>query len=142
TVQNDRAEAAAIAGALGDAACRVPVFSLKGATGHTLGAAGALELVAALEAPRGGVAPASAGHGEPEAGLRVLDRAEPSAARTALKLSAAFGGVNAALVVSLDPPPSVAPRAARWPAVTRAVSVSAEDAEPSALAARAGYAAD
>jgi 3-oxoacyl-[acyl-carrier-protein] synthase II len=45
TVQGDQEEAAAIRGLFGD---RVPVSSLKGYFGHTLGASGALELVLGL----------------------------------------------------------------------------------------------
>ena len=46
----------------------VPVNSIKGAIGHTLGAAGALEAVMCVEMLRTGVIP-------PTAGLRELDPA-------------------------------------------------------------------
>ncbi len=46
TLQGDQAEAAAIADVFGD---QVPVSSLKGYIGHTLGASGAIELAASLE---------------------------------------------------------------------------------------------
>lgn len=142
TVQNDRAEAAAIRAALGEAAGRTPVHALKGAIGHTLGAAGALETLSALRAIERGVAPASYGEGAAvEAGLRVLDRAERSPARVALKLSSAFGGANAALVVSADPAPRRA--AARADVVlSRAVAVTLADVDVARLAARTGYGAD
>jgi regulation of enolase protein 1 (concanavalin A-like superfamily) len=59
--------------------------------------------------------------------------------RTALKLASAFGGANAALVVSLDrPPPRESVR--REVAISRAVR--ATDIEPNALAARSGYSID
>jgi len=45
TVQGDKEEAQAIGEIFGD---RVPVSSLKGYIGHTLGASGALELIASL----------------------------------------------------------------------------------------------
>ena len=46
TLQGDQAEAAAIADVFGD---QVPVSSLKGYIGHTLGASGVIELAASLE---------------------------------------------------------------------------------------------
>ncbi|MCP4267206.1 MAG: beta-ketoacyl-[acyl-carrier-protein] synthase family protein, partial [Candidatus Brocadiaceae bacterium] len=46
TLQGDQAEAAAIGDVFGD---KVPVSSLKGYIGHTLGASGAIELAASLE---------------------------------------------------------------------------------------------
>ncbi|MBX3201009.1 MAG: 3-oxoacyl-ACP synthase [Labilithrix sp.] len=142
TVQNDKAEAAAIVATLGPDASRVPVHSLKGAIGHTLGAAGALESLAALRAIERGVAPASFGEGAAvEAGLRVLDRAERVPARTALKLSSAFGGANAALVVSADPGPRRAPRADDV-VLSRAVAVTLADVDVARLAAQTGYGAD
>ena len=57
TAQNDRSEAGAILRALGDSARDVPVYSLKGAVGHTLGAAGALEVLSAVSALEKRVAP-------------------------------------------------------------------------------------
>ncbi|HVJ92141.1 MAG TPA: beta-ketoacyl synthase N-terminal-like domain-containing protein, partial [Labilithrix sp.] len=59
TKHNDAAEASAIVAALGGAR-EIPVYSLKGTVGHTLGAAGALEVLSAALAMRDGVAPASA----------------------------------------------------------------------------------
>ncbi|HVH42594.1 MAG TPA: beta-ketoacyl synthase N-terminal-like domain-containing protein [Labilithrix sp.] len=141
TRQNDSAEAAAIVEALGRTAKEVPVYSLKGAIGHTLGAAGALEVVSATVALEAGVAPASVGEGATEAGLRVLDRAEPCTARAALKLSSAFGGANAALVVSVDRPNvAIAPRPHAY--VSSAVSVGVSETDVARLAQRTGYGAD
>jgi 3-oxoacyl-(acyl-carrier-protein) synthase len=113
TSYNDSAESRAIAAVLGEAATRAVVQPFKGVVGHTLGAAGALESLAALAALDRGLAPAAFGTGErePELTARLLDRAEPFAARHALKLSAAFGGANAALVLSrADAPGADAPR--------------------------------
>lgn len=139
---NDAAEAHALAAVLGARAARVPLHALKAGTGHTLGAAGALETLAAALAMRRAVAPASAGTGEMEGGVCVLSHATASEAVTALKLSAAFGGANGALVVARDP--SVGPSAiARRPVyVSRAVAVIGADAtltDLSALAAATGY---
>ena len=142
TQQNDRSEAAAIVRVLGERATSVPVYSLKGAVGHTLGAAGALEVLSAVAAIEKEIAPASVGQGAAEADLRVLDRAERSAARNVLKLSSAFGGANAALVVSADAPASSATVVRPDVFVSRAVTASLDDAAASVLAARTGYAAD
>lgn len=137
TKQNDASEAQAIARLAPDA----PTFGFKGTIGHTLGAAGALETLAAIDALERGLSPASHGEGPAEPGVSVLDRSEPSMARSALKLSSAFGGSNAALVVSLDGAPAPAPVLAEV-RVSRAVSVTLEDADPARLTAHTGYAAD
>jgi len=143
TAQNDRSEAAAIVATLGERASAVPVYSLKGAVGHTLGAAGALEVLSGALALEKAIAPASFGEGAAEAGLRVLDRAEECEARTVLKLSSAFGGANAALVVSADPPPDPAHAAASADVLlSAAVAAFSADAEPGVLAQRTGYAAE
>jgi 3-oxoacyl-[acyl-carrier-protein] synthase II len=78
------------------------VHPFKAVVGHTLGASSALESVAALSAMRRGVLPASIGDGEvdPEAAVRLLRQNTAGTPRHCLKLSAAFGGANVALVVS------------------------------------------
>lgn len=60
----DEIEARALAGALGQRAELIPVMAVKASLGETLGAAGALQAVAALEALRAGEAP----------GVRGLER--------------------------------------------------------------------
>jgi 3-oxoacyl-[acyl-carrier-protein] synthase-1/3-oxoacyl-[acyl-carrier-protein] synthase II len=100
---NDAMEARALAAALGSGAPPV-VHPFKAQIGHTLGAAGVLEALAAADALATGVAPASAGGEDgapldPDAPALLLDRAEPRRLAAALKLSAAFGGSNAALVL-------------------------------------------
>ena len=99
---NDAMEARAIATAL-DGAPPPVVHPFKAQIGHTLGAAGVLETLAAADALATGVAPATAGGAEaaidPDAPALLLDRAEPRDLVAALKLSAAFGGSNAALVL-------------------------------------------
>lgn len=111
---NDPAEASALRLALGGDA-RPVVHPFKAQIGHTLGGAGVLESLAACTSLERGVAPAAAGDGEPDPSCDVtlLDRAEPRPLRTALKLSAAFGGANAALLLSREP--SRAPRRAVRP---------------------------
>ncbi len=139
---NDAAEWKAMIRALGERARDVAVHPFKAQIGHTLGAAGALESLAALGALRRGVLPAAAVSGEPdpEAPARLLARAEPTSARTVLKLSAAFGGANASLLLRLDPP-HAAPPAAR-PAYVSAPAVIAGPVGLERLAAVTGQRAD
>lgn len=146
TVFNDASEAHALARVLGARLGEVPVHALKGGIGHTLGGAGALETLAALRAMKVSVAPASAGTGPIEGGVRVLERAERYEASAALKLSAAFGGANAALVLRRDAAaPGVAVRPARTVYVSRAVAIVDDvdtASDPHELAATTGYSED
>lgn len=96
TRDNDAVESTVLAERFG----RIPAHSLKQVYGHTMGAAAAVEAVAALLAIESGTAFASAGaeDGTPLAALDVVTRARDSRPRTVLSTSLAFGGVNAALV--------------------------------------------
>jgi len=100
TTYNDSAESIALRTTLGEAASRAVVQPFKAVIGHTLGAAGVLETLAAIDAMDRGVLPAAVGDGEHELELtaRLLDEAEPGSPLRCLKLSSAFGGGNAALV--------------------------------------------
>jgi 3-oxoacyl-[acyl-carrier-protein] synthase-1/3-oxoacyl-[acyl-carrier-protein] synthase II len=103
---NDAAEARALARVFGDGPIP-PVVTTKAQIGHTLGAAGALESLAALDAMARGLLPAAAGDGQvdPDCGpITLLERALRGAPRVTLKLAAAFGGANAALVLGCEPP--------------------------------------
>lgn len=112
TVLNDRAETAAIKRALGKAAYDVPISSTKSVIGHLIGAAGAVELVAAIEALRAGVAPPTVGHETPEDGLDLnyvagaaqrLGRTRSSGGGrrlVAMSNSLGFGGHNAVMCVA------------------------------------------
>ncbi|MEZ4310973.1 MAG: beta-ketoacyl synthase N-terminal-like domain-containing protein [Polyangiaceae bacterium] len=103
TPYNDAMEARAIRAATARAEPALPiVHPFKAQIGHTLGAAGVLETLAAADAIVRGVAPAAAGEGEldPEAAVQLLASSEARSMGRALKLSAAFGGANASLVVS------------------------------------------
>ena len=141
TEYNDAAEARALAQVLGPRIAEVPVHALKGGIGHTLGAAGALETLSALVALRRGIAPASAGSGAIDGGVRVLTAASPlEGDATALKLSAAFGGANGALVLARDRGREAARAGAREVFVSRAQRAGASDAKT--LAGRTGYSED
>jgi 3-oxoacyl-[acyl-carrier-protein] synthase II len=100
TIQNDATEAVAINRWAGAQAGNLPVSSTKAVTGHTLGAAGAIEAIVCLMALRGQWLP-------PEIGLNTVDPAcrfpivrEPADKKIELALSNSFGfgGANAALL--------------------------------------------
>jgi 3-oxoacyl-[acyl-carrier-protein] synthase II len=107
TQLNDAAETAAIKRALGEErAYKVPVSSLKSATGHLLGAAGAAEAVATVKTLVTRVIPPTLGYEVPdpecdldyvpgEARPLVMSNGHPP---VALSNSFAFGGHNVALV--------------------------------------------
>jgi 3-oxoacyl-[acyl-carrier-protein] synthase II len=101
TVYNDAMEAKAVTRVFGPQV--PPLSTLKGTTGHTLGAAGVLETIATLAACTRRVAPAIRGL-ELSGVEETLDliqgqpRVLPANAR-ALSLFAGFGGFNAALVM-------------------------------------------
>jgi 3-oxoacyl-[acyl-carrier-protein] synthase-1 len=97
TPSNDEAEARAVAAALGSA---VPGSSTKGATGHTLGAAGALEAVICALALREGLMPGGVNTQHLDAALPVTYLLENRAAtlRHVMSNSFGFGGSNCSLV--------------------------------------------
>jgi 3-oxoacyl-[acyl-carrier-protein] synthase II len=99
TPHNDSAEAAAIAKVFGPGA--VPVTSGKGVTGHLIGAAGAVEAVAALLSVDRGIVPPTANHRATDLPVDVVAgeaREVPKA--PAVSTSFAFGGHNVALVLA------------------------------------------
>jgi 3-oxoacyl-[acyl-carrier-protein] synthase II len=102
TVLNDRIETAVLRRVLGPRALEVPVNSIKGAFGHTMGAAAVLEAIMCLMASRHGVVPPTAGLEEvdPACGLdHVPGMARPWRPRVSVSTSLGFGGCNAALVL-------------------------------------------
>ena len=109
TVFNDLMEAKAFHLVFGARAAEVPINSIKGAIGHTMGAAGALEAILCALVLRNGQAPPTAGlrQLDPEIALDVVqDAPRAGAFRCAVSTSSGFGGVNAALVF-LSPDHSV-----------------------------------
>ena len=102
TPANDPTETAAIRAVFGAHANGLPISSTKSMHGHALGAAAALECLAAAIALRDGVLPPTANFTEPDPECD-LD-AIPNLARTqqveyALSNSFAFGGLNAVLAL-------------------------------------------
>lgn len=101
TVLGDLAEAAALRRLLGGAAARVPVSSVKGALGHAMAAAGALEAIAAVLTCRHGVVPPTANLTDPDAGCaldHVVGAPRAADARRVLTVSFGMGGQNAAVL--------------------------------------------
>lgn len=98
TRDNDQVEGRVLADLFEDA---VPVVSTKAYTGHTLGAAGALEAIFTLRQLRDGEVPATAGFAEPDPECRILPTVSRTTVRAewALSNSLAFGGNNSALVL-------------------------------------------
>jgi len=145
TEYNDAAEARALEAVLGARLGDVPLHALKGGIGHTLGAAGALEALAALQAMKMRIAPASAGTGALDGGVCVLEHAAAHEAGVALKLSAAFGGANAALVLTRDAGRSRRPVTTCDVYISRAAAITGDVSaalDARALAELTGYAED
>jgi 3-oxoacyl-[acyl-carrier-protein] synthase II len=99
----DAAETRMIKLALGeDVACKVPISSTKGATGHCLGAAGAVEAIFSLLAIRDGVLPPTINleTSDPSCDLDYIpNEARRADVRTAVSNSFGFGGHNASIVL-------------------------------------------
>ncbi|WP_018507429.1 beta-ketoacyl-[acyl-carrier-protein] synthase family protein [Thiobacillus thioparus] len=97
TPANDAAEGTAVAALFGG---RAPCSSTKGATGHTLGAAGAIEAVICALALTDGLLPGSPGTATPDPAIPVqyLLESRSSRVRRVLSNSFGFGGSNCSLV--------------------------------------------
>ena len=100
TPANDAAEGQAVLALFGD---RVRCNSTKGATGHTLGAAGAVEAVLCAMALTDGRLPGSPGTQvlDPALPLRYQVQGGEAPLRRALSNSFGFGGSNCSLVLGL-----------------------------------------
>ena len=97
TPSNDRAESRAVRALFGS---EVPCSSTKGATGHTLGAAGAVEAVISAVALEQGFMPAGINIGtvDPELGVCYLTATREQRPVTVLSNSFGFGGTNCSLL--------------------------------------------
>ncbi|USR91456.1 beta-ketoacyl-ACP synthase [Phormidium yuhuli AB48] len=83
----------------------VPVSSTKGATGHTIGASGALGVAFCLLAIRDRQLPPCVGLRDPEFDLDLITHSRAEDCDRALCLSFGFGGQNAAIALSRYPQP-------------------------------------
>jgi nodulation protein E len=102
TPANDPAETSAIRAIFGSHADRLAVSSTKSMHGHALGAAAALECLAAVVALRDGLLPPTANFNEPDPDCDldvVPNEARPAQVEFALSNSFAFGGLNAVLAL-------------------------------------------
>jgi 3-oxoacyl-[acyl-carrier-protein] synthase II len=79
----------------------VAVSSTKGATGHTLGASGALGVAFSLLALQQQILPPTVGLREPEFDLDLVREAREAEIRQVLCLSFGFGGQNGAIALGL-----------------------------------------
>jgi nodulation protein E len=100
TTANDHAETLALHRSFGAHARQLAISSTKSVVGHTLGAAGALEFVAAIMAIRDSTAPPTMNYlgADPDCDLDyVPNEARRMPVRAILNNSFAFGGLNAVL---------------------------------------------
>lgn len=79
----------------------MPVYSVKGATGHTIGASGGIEVALAIEALAAQTAPPTVGFQSPEEGAEGLVSSVPVLFKGdyILTSNSGFGGINAAIVL-------------------------------------------
>jgi 3-oxoacyl-[acyl-carrier-protein] synthase II len=102
TQLNDTIETRAIKTAFGEAAYDVAVSSIKSMTGHTLGAAGALSAVAAVQAMHEGFIPPTINleMPDPDCDLDyVPNEPRPAEVNVAMINGFGFGGQNACVVL-------------------------------------------
>lgn len=102
TKANDLSEYAGLREVFGDALPALACSSTKGATGHTLGAAGAVEAAFCLLALRGGFLPANVGLETIDsafAGLSPVTEPTEGRIRAAASTSLGFGGQGSCLIL-------------------------------------------
>lgn len=100
TVFNDSMELTAVNSLFGER--RFPVFSIKGAIGHTMGAAGGIEAAVSICAMQDRIVSATAGlqQEEERAAGRVSCRSQQFPGNNILTTNSGFGGCNAALILA------------------------------------------
>jgi 3-oxoacyl-[acyl-carrier-protein] synthase II len=103
TPVGDAGELAAMRTLFGASGSGPAISSTKSATGHLLGAAGALEAVFSVQALRDGVLPPTLNLENPDPAAEGLDLIGPQARKAAVEIVLSngfgFGGVNAALLL-------------------------------------------
>jgi len=103
TPLGDKAETIAIKEVFGKHAYDLNISSTKSMTGHLLGAAGAIESVAAIMSMRNGIVPPTINHETPDPDLDpdlnlTLNKAQKRTVRAALSNTFGFGGHNASVI--------------------------------------------
>ncbi len=102
TLLNDKVETKAIKDVFGNYAYKIPVSSTKSMTGHLLGAAGGVEIIACILSIQRGIIHPTINYEvpDPECDLDYVPNcARKVNVRVALSISMGFGGHNAILVV-------------------------------------------
>ncbi|MFP4380960.1 MAG: beta-ketoacyl synthase N-terminal-like domain-containing protein [Candidatus Sumerlaeia bacterium] len=99
TPYNDGMEMTAITSLFGER--QFPVFSVKGAIGHTLGAAGLIETALSCRALAEKQVPPTCGfnQADPNSHNRVKARCQDFPGKNILTTNSGFGGINAALIL-------------------------------------------
>lgn len=79
----------------------LPVYSIKGAIGHTMGACGLIEAIIAIESLRNKIIPPTVGLFKPdqEAQGWVSDKLKENDKNLCLSVNSGFGGINAAILL-------------------------------------------
>ena len=100
TTVNDRLETEAVKTVFGDHARKLAVSSIKGALGHGLGAASAIEAAVSVRSLREQVVPPTINYRpDPDLDLDyVPDQGRPARVQTVMSASFGFGGTNNALI--------------------------------------------
>jgi 3-oxoacyl-[acyl-carrier-protein] synthase II len=130
TPLNDPMEAKALARVFGAEIERIPVSSVKGAIGHTLAAAGAIEtVITALAIARGRIPP-TAGLSEPDPACPLVHvtHAETRAVRAAITSSFGFGGMDTVLVLGAADRVAKGARGPRGVAITGRAAITPQAA--------------
>jgi len=103
TPLGDLIEAGAVRRLLGDAVGSVSMSSTKSATGHLLGAAGAIEAIYSIKAVQTGDLPPTLNLEDPEEAVADFDlvplKSRKREVRNAMSNSFGFGGTNASLII-------------------------------------------
>jgi len=104
TPLGDTAELKAIVNVFGDQAYKLNISSTKSMTGHLLGAAGAIEAMAAIMAVKTGIIPPTINHTTPDPEIDpklnlTLNKMQIRNVNVAISNTFGFGGHNAAVVI-------------------------------------------
>jgi len=102
TTLNDKYETMAIKKVFGEQAYKIPISSSKSMIGHTIGAAGAIELIITIQTINNGIITPTINLDEPDPELDldyVPNHSRNQEVNCALSNSFAFGGHNAVLVI-------------------------------------------
>jgi 3-oxoacyl-[acyl-carrier-protein] synthase II len=102
TPMGDEIEVKAVKRLMGSSVNKVMMSSTKSATGHLLGAAGAIEAIYSIKAMQTGIVPPTLNLDNPSEGVSGIDlvphKAKPKKINIALSNSFGFGGTNACLI--------------------------------------------